>query len=378
MPTLTTRADIARAMYSEVKEVFKDNLMKQPEEQWKSYATIKNSVKASEKYETIGNLKPAHTKAEGDPVVYGDINQAYETIITNETVANGFAVTMEAKEDEQWGIVPTVKVQELVRTIINQREVRVANIWDTVTTTAGADGAMLAGHNHPLLEDGVNVNDNLIDLTFNIDTYDLANQRFNHWRNHYGEKFYTTPSAMLLNRDRQTQALAMLQSTLRPFENSNTKNTIPQLKLIFSSYIKSLPVHLLDETIDTAIFQQRKKLTDDYDYDNRSTFNWYYNVHERYKAGMINCGFGFVTITGVAGTAKVFLYIGSLGVAGNATITGLTTGTKYTVYTGGKYYGVKADGTLGAEDSSAVALGVGITAITGLTNGGFYDVQVEA
>ena len=92
---------------------------------------------------------------------------------------------------------------------------------------------------------------------------------------------------------------------------------------------------------------------------------------------MINCGFGFVTITGVAGTAKVFLYIGSLGVAGNETITGLKVGTKYTVYTGGKYYGVKADGTLGAEDSAAVALGEGITAITGLTNGGFYDVQVE-
>lgn len=376
MPTLTTRADIARAMYAEVKEVFMENLKKQPEEQWKSYATVKQSNSASEKYETIGNLKPAHTKAEGDPVVYGDIKQAYETIITNETVANGFAVTMEAKEDEKWRIVPEVKVNELVRTIINQREVRVAAVWDGVTTTAGADGVALAAHNHPLLDDNVNTNDNLVEIQFNIDSYDLANRRFNHWRNHYGEKFFTAPDKMLLHRDRQTQALAMLQSSQRPFENTNTKNTIPQLKLVFSSYIKTLPVHLIDSSIDSAVFQQRKKLTDGYDYDVRSTFNWYYNVHERYKAGMINCGFGFVTITGVNANATVYLYAGSLGTAGSETITGLTSGTKYVVFTGGKYYGVKADGTLGAEDSAAVALSG--TAITGLTNEQFYDVQVEA
>ena len=376
MPTLTTRADIARAMYAEVKEVFMENLKKQPEEQWKSYATVKQSSSASEKYETIGNLKPAHTKAEGDPVVYGDIKQAYETIITNETVANGFAVTMEAKEDEKWRIVPEVKVNELVRTIINQREVRVAAVWDGVTTTAGADGVPLAAHNHPLLDDAINTNDNLVDIQFNIDSYDLANQRFNHWRNHYGEKFFTAPDKMLLHRDRQTQALAMLQSSQRPFENTNTKNTIPQLKLVFSSYIKTLPVHLIDSSIDSAVFQQRKKLTDGYDYDVRSTFNWYYNVHERYKAGMINCGFGFVTISGVNANATVYLYAGSLGTAGSETITGLTSGTKYVVFTGGKYYGVKADGTLGAEDSAAVALSG--TAITGLTNEQFYDVQVEA
>ena len=67
---------------------------------------------------------------------------------------------------------------------------------------------------------------------------------------------------MLAHRDRQTTIFAMLQSTLLPFESSitNTKNTIPQLKTIFSSYINDLQVHILDESIDSAIFQKKKRL----------------------------------------------------------------------------------------------------------------------
>ena len=40
--------------------------------------------------------------------------KAYRTTVRNETIANGFQVTMEAQEDEKWGIVPEVKVNELI------------------------------------------------------------------------------------------------------------------------------------------------------------------------------------------------------------------------------------------------------------------------
>ena len=299
MPTLTTRADIARAMYIGTKEVFMENLKKQPEQQWKSYATVKNSDKMEETYDSVGNLKPAEIKAEGAALVYGDIKEAYKTTVKNETVANGFSVTMEAQEDEQWGLVPEIKVNELVRTMISKKELAVAKVWDDVTTATGADGVAYANDKHPNLNNPATFNDNLVKGVFGLDTYQEAVKRFNHWRNHYGDKFFTTPSAILAHRDRQTEIFAMLQSTLLPFENTNTKNTIPQLKTIFSSYIGALQVHILDESIDTAILQKRKGMKDEYDYDKRDTFNFYYNVHERYKAAMINPGFGFVTITGV-------------------------------------------------------------------------------
>lgn len=298
MPTLTNRADIARAMYVGTKEVFMENLKKQPEQQWKSYSTIKSSDKMEETYDSVGNLKPAALKAEGAALVYGDIKEAYKTTVKNETVANGFSVTMEAQEDEQWGLVPEVKVNELVRTMISAKEQAVAKVWDDVTTATGADGVAYAAKTHPNLNNVATKNDNLVEGVFDIKTYQEAVNKFNHWRNHYGDKFFTTPSAILCHRDRQTEIFAMLQSTLLPFENTNTKNTIPQLKTIFSSYLNALQVHILDESIDTAILQRRKGMKDEYDYDKRDTFNFYYNVHERYKAAMINPGFGFVTIKG--------------------------------------------------------------------------------
>jgi hypothetical protein len=297
---IMSRADIARAMYIGTKEVFMKNLEKQPTEEWKAYATIKTSNKMEETYDSVGNLKPADVKPEGDPVSYGKIEQGYVTTVKNETVANGFSVTMEAKEDEQWGIVPEVKVNELIRTMISRKEQAVASVWDNTTTAVGADGVPYASHTHPLLNDAVKKNDNLIEKVFDINSYQEAIQKFNHWYNHYGDLFFTRPDAILAHRDRQTYIFAMLQSALHPFEQSNTKNTIPQLKTIFSSYTDANKVHILDTSIDSAILQKRKGLTSGYDYDERDTFNFYFNVHERYKAAMINPGFGFVTITGVA------------------------------------------------------------------------------
>ena len=141
----------------------------------------------------------------------------------------------------------------------------------------------------------------------------------------------------------------MLQSALHPFEESNTKNTIPQLRTIFSSYINANKVHILDESIDSAIMQKRKGLTSGYDYDERETFNFYFNVHERYKAAMINPGFGFVTITGVTAPVLVVLAEGSEGTAGNAKITGLTATNTYTITFSGVTYPVLADGTVSAD-----------------------------
>lgn len=381
--TITYREDIARAMYLEAKEVFMDNLKKQPTEQWKSYATVKDSNKKEEVYDSVGNLKPADIKAEGAAVVYGDIKEAYKTTVVNETVANGFAVTMEAQEDEQWGVIPEVKVNELVRTMISKKEQAVAAVWDDVTTAVGADGVPYASNIHPLVNDATSRNDNLVEDAFDIDSYQDGCKRFNHWLNHYGDKFFTTPSAMLAHRDRQTEIFAMLQSTLLPFESSitNTKNTIPQLKTIFSSYINDLQVHILDESIDSAIFQKRKGLKDGYDYDVRDTFNFYYNVHERYKAAMINPGFGFVTITGATAPVLVKIAAGSVAgaTAGDSKITGLDATKKYEITFGGVTFPVLAGGIVSTDTSAAAeVLGSGKTEILGLVNGVEYKVAIVA
>jgi hypothetical protein len=299
----TRRSDIAKAMYATSKEIFKKNLEARKEQEWKSFMTVKTSDSMEEKYETIGNLKPAKEKLEGDPIQYGKISDGRTTTLKNKTWANGFEVSMEAKEDDKWRIVLDTEASELTRTIVDLKEENCADVWNNVQTNISADGKAYAANDHPLINTDGAVNDNLgtgvIDnSTTGFNTWDAMCQLFSGLHNHYGKRFISNPSAALMNSNRQTTVMALLNSQLKPFESSNTKNTIPVLKLIFGHLLDSLLVHFLDETIDSAVIQIRKGIVTGYDYDERSTFNYYFNIHERYVCGMINEGFGFCTCTG--------------------------------------------------------------------------------
>lgn len=294
----TSRSDVAKSMYIDAKEVFMQNLKKYSDQQWKKYMVEKSSEKDEEKYETIGNLKPASEKAEGAPIQYGRITDGNTTIIRNKTYANGVEFTMEMKEDNKWGIVKAGSVPELARTMMTLRETESAAIWDATTTATGADGVAYASNSHPLLNNPALVNDNLVTGVLSFASWKEGVDLFNEWKNHYGEKFETMANKALAHRNQQTTISALLGSQLKAFESSNTKNTIEMLEMIYSTYIDKTKIHMLDTSIDSAVFQRRKGLVNEYDYDKRSTFNVYFNVHERYKTGMINPGFGFVTLTG--------------------------------------------------------------------------------
>ncbi|GHU28354.1 hypothetical protein FACS1894164_20720 [Spirochaetia bacterium] len=102
----------------------------------------------------------------------------------------------------------------------------------------------------------------------------------------------------------------------------------------------------------------------------------------------------FATVSGITATTAfqitktvtppvptvVTLATDSQGTAGNASITGLTATKKYVVKVDSEWREVVAAGTLGADTTldaaigAAVALNVGTTSITGLTNGTTYDV----
>ncbi len=294
----TNREDIAKAMFIDAKDVFMKNLENYKKADYKSYMSDEKSTKDKEKYETVGNLKPAGEKLEGEPIEYGKITDGNTTYITNKTWANGITNTMEAKEDDQWGIIKKGSVPELARTMMVLREENSAAVWNEVQSRTGADGVAYAANNHPLLNTGVSVNDNLNTGVLNFDNFESTVNMFEDWKSHYGQRFVTSPDRIMMNKKRQIGYAALIQSNLKAFESSNTKNTLPVLNTVFGHYLNALLVHFVDTSIKSAVFQRRKGLTPAYDYDKRSTFNFYFNVHERYQTGMINPGFGFITLTG--------------------------------------------------------------------------------
>lgn len=290
------RADISRAMFVGHAEYFFKIFDKPRREEYKLCSTPKKSTKDQEKYQTLGNMGPAEIKDEEHPVNYDGITEGFETIVRNETIAKGFKTTMEVTEDEQYGIVDKVKTKELARKMHLKRERSVAGVWDGVFTDVGADGVASCAVNHPLLN-SAKVNNNRYVADVGAPTPDriiAMSNMFNSIYDQAGEPMDTEATDILVHRNYEALVASILQSANKALEQSNTKNTIPSLRLVTNKYIAQLPWFLLDRMIDSVIFQRRKGLTPEYDYDKRSTFNWYFNTHERYKAAIIHPGYGFV------------------------------------------------------------------------------------
>lgn len=293
----TYRADIARFLYLGIKEVFMKNLQAPRRTYYPQYVSNKTSDKKEEYYDTVGNMKPAQVKAEGAPIQYGKITQGYRVTVTNDTVVNGLQVSYEASKDDLYNVVNTAKTGELVRTMITQKERAVAAIWDGVFTNTGADGVANAASNHPLLNSS-SVNDNLASGALTPDNVVAANNKFNHIYNHSGELFDTEGTKLLAHKDKMATVMAILESQLKALELSNTKNTVPALKPVFSKYTNINYWHIIDELLDSVILQEREGMGTDMYYDKKDTKDYFFNVTERYKAGLINPGYGFVSSAG--------------------------------------------------------------------------------
>jgi hypothetical protein len=290
-------ADLNKEMYVGHMEVWKKNLEAPKKESWRDYATIMKSTKMEETYETLGNLPAAKVTAPGQPIEYGKTQDAYETTVKNEKVTNGFSIDLETSDDDQYGVREDL-VDDLYSTMITEREKAVAGQWNGVFTNVGADGKTYAANDHPLKGTSLE-NDNLTAGAITPDNIITADNMFNSIKKHNGDVFDTSATAILAHKDKGALIKAVLESTLKASELSNTKNTVPSLKVILSKYLSADPWHLLDESIASVIMQIRQGLKTHSEFDAKDTLVWYFNAYERYKAAIIHDGFGFVSSTGV-------------------------------------------------------------------------------
>jgi hypothetical protein len=293
------RSDISRMLAAGQAKIFRDNLKPAKKEQWRWCSSITKSDKTQETYDSIGNLKKAHVKEEEGNIQYGKLEQAYQTTVVNETIANGYWFTMEVEEDDLYAVVDEGQQKELPRTMQSKREEDIAAVWDAVFTATGADGVAYAANNHPLKNCAGKFNDNLAaNVAPTPDAVIDANNKFNHIYRHNGELFDTDASAVLFHKDKMSTWQAIMASTLKAQELSNTKNTVPALRLIWNKYINQLYYHLIDEEIESVIMQIRRGFKYGYHVDKKDTLNTYFHVTERRKAAHINPGFGHVSSKG--------------------------------------------------------------------------------
>lgn len=282
----TMTADISRMIVAGQKEIFMKNFDAFPIE-WPSFTTEKKANKETETYDSVGNLKGAEEKPEGDSINYGKIRQAYQTTIKNRTVANGFEVTLEATKYDLYGVVNSADAKELARTMRELEEETAVGPINNAFTTALADGKALCASDKPLL-DSIGTNDTLTTGVLNYDNIKAAIKKFAKFKNHQGGPMKSYPKTLLTHFVNQIDLEETLGSFRKAHEISNTENKLPTLKGVYSHYMTSETAWILrDTTYDHVLMQWFMKTVFDSDEDRISTKNLYLNAIAIYNSGAL-------------------------------------------------------------------------------------------
>jgi len=285
----TMTADISRMIVAGQKEIFNKNFEAFPVE-YPSFTTEKTATKETETYDSMGNLKAAEQKVEGDAINYGKVRQAYQTSIKNLTWANGYEVTLEATKYDLYGQINSIKANELSRTMRELEETNAVRWVDNAFTTNLADGVPLCSDSKPLLEVAGIFNDTLATASTltDPDNHKTMVKMFSAFKNHQGGPIKSYPTDGLTHSQNMLDIEEIYGSTNKANEFSNTKNVLPKITWHYSTYMSDTNAWFMwDSKFEHILFQWYMKTAFDNDEDKISTKNLYLNAIAMYQTGAL-------------------------------------------------------------------------------------------
>ena len=296
----TMTADISRMIVAGQKEIFMKNFEAFPRE-YPDFTTEKTSTKKTETYDSMGNLQAAQVKQEGDAIVYNSLGQAYQTSITNETIANGFEHTFESAKYDLYGVINSIKAKELSRTMAEFEENRVIREWDNAFATNLSDGYPLCTNTRPCVNATGVYNDTLA-TTSSLsvpENHKTMIKMFASFKNHAGGNMKMFPTDGLSHSQNMLDIEEIYQSTNKASEISNTKNTLPKITWHYSTYLSSKTAWFMwAKAFEHVLLQWFMRTEFGEDTDKKSTLNVYLNAVAIYNSGTMN-NIGIVGNSGV-------------------------------------------------------------------------------
>lgn len=283
----TITSDISRMIVEGQKEIFTKNFDSFAIE-YTEFTTAKTATKKTETYDSMGNLRAATEKQEGDAITYGKVQQAYQTEITNKTWANGYQHSMEAIKYDLYGVVNSVKAKELARTMRELEEDNAAYWLNNAFTVNLADGVPLCSDSRPQFNVNGGVNDTLTTGALSPDAIKTAFSMFSQFKNHQGGPMKSVPSDLITNSYNMITVEEIMGSTLKAYELSNTSNKLPKLTPKYSTYMTSTTAWFMrDRNFDHILFQWFMKTQFDQDEDKISTKDMFFNSIAIYNTGAL-------------------------------------------------------------------------------------------
>ena len=223
-------------------------------EEHKEIYEIEKSDRSFEEETKLAGFQAAPVKNEGAGIAYDNAQEAFTARYTHETIAQGFAITEEAIEDNLYDSLSARYTKALARAMAYTKQVKGAAVINNGFSGSylGGDGVSLFGVNsggtrvgHPLINGGVNYNSPTTGVDLNETSLENAVIQIAGWTDERGLLIAAKPRKMIVPPALQFVAERLMKTELRVGTTDNDINALKNMGVVPEGYVVN---HFLTDT----------------------------------------------------------------------------------------------------------------------------------
>lgn len=238
------------------------------EELYSKIFNVMDSSKDNEHFSGLSGLAMPYTKAESSDMTYDDPVQLYDVTARHDTYAQGVKVSMEAMDDDQYGLLGDKVFNSMGRGFKERVETNAWNVLNNgFTTQLSADGIALFSASHPRNPEDATTHANkpATDADLSVSSLKAAITNFENTLDHRGLKMRLIPRVLVVPTALRFTAEEILKSDKEPYVNENQTNVLKGegLRILTVPYLTDSDAwFLIAEKADhDLIFLWRRKFT---------------------------------------------------------------------------------------------------------------------
>jgi hypothetical protein len=241
-----SRAQLLKELLPGLNALFGLEYARYGEEHKEIYET-ETSERSFEEETKLSGFSAAPVKNEGSAIRYDNGQEAWTARYNHETIAQGFALTEEAIEDNLYDSLSARYTKALARSMAYTKQVKAAAILNNGFSSAfpGGDGVALFSTAHPLISGGVNSNTPATASDLNETSLEAAVIQIAAWTDERGLLIAAKPRKLIVPPALMFVATRLLETELRVGTTDNDINALKNNGSIPEGYTVN---HFLTDT----------------------------------------------------------------------------------------------------------------------------------
>ena len=224
-----SRAQLLKELLPGLNALFGLEYARYGEEHKEIYET-ETSERSFEEETKLSGFTAAPVKNEGSAIRYDNAQEAWTARYNHETIAQGFALTEEAIEDNLYDSLSARYTKALARSMAYTKQVKAAavinNGFSNNAQYYGGDGVPLFSTAHPLVSGGTNSNTPSTQADLNETSLEAAVIQIAAWTDERGLLIAAKPRKLIIPSALQFVATRLLETSLRVGTTDNDINAL--------------------------------------------------------------------------------------------------------------------------------------------------------